>query len=239
MTALINPYWYAGPATDPYFANVVLLLHCDGTNGSTANLVDNSPAAHTVTQTGTSLTTGQFKFGTASLDNPAGGGTYASTPDSNDWNFAGGQFTVECWIRPTAAISGLQYPLAQWGGAGSRAWGLRLNGGAPGFLDFQYSNNLTGSLFVSGAYLPPTNTWTHLAADRDAGNTLRIYADGVVIGSGSAGVGIANSTTPLRIGSDLTGTNSFVGQIDDIRITKGVARYAGAFTPPTAPFPDS
>jgi hypothetical protein len=42
----------------------------------------------------------------------------------------------------------------------------------------------------------------------------------------------------LAIADLSTGTNTFFGQLDDLRITKGVARYAGAFTPPTAAFPN-
>lgn len=237
MTALINPYWYV-PANDPYFANVVLLLHCDGTNGSTANLVDNSPAAHTVGQTGTSLTTSNPKFGTASLLNNSSG-TSASSADSNDWNFGSGQFTVEAWVRPSAAISGIQTIVGQWGGSGIRAWAIRFNAASGGFLDFEYTTGGATAIFVSGAYAPAANTWVHIAADRDASNVLRVYADGVVLGSGAAAATFFNSTTSLWITNDSATVNRFVGQVDDIRITKGVARYAGAFTPPAAPYPDS
>jgi hypothetical protein len=48
-----------------------------------------------------------------------------------------------------------------------------------------------------------------------------------------------DSTRTLSIGNDGNLTRGFIGQIDEVRITKGVARYAGAFTPPTAAFPNS
>jgi len=47
-----------------------------------------------------------------------------------------------------------------------------------------------------------------------------------------------DSSRPLTIGNDGNLNRGFIGQLDDVRITKGVARYAGAFTPPTGPFLD-
>jgi hypothetical protein len=104
---------------------------------------------------------------------------------------------------------------------------------------FQYSTTGTDSPFVQGTLSPTVNGWTHLAVDRDASNVLRIYGDGVVIASGTVSATLFNSTRGLTIGNDESATRTFVGQIDEVRITKGVARYGGAFTPPSAPFLDS
>jgi len=238
MTALINPFWYA-VATDPYFASVVLLMHFDGANG-TNTFVDSSLYNHifSASASGITHTTAQQKFGSACLQNTLAG-AFAATSDSADWYFAAGQFTIEAWIRPTATVVNFPLIVAQFGSGGTQAWGVRFNGNAaPGFFDFMYSQNGSTLSFVSAAYLPAVNTWTHIAVDRDASNVLRIYADGVVLNSATVTATIFNSTNGLTIANDSLGASGFIGQIDDLRITKGVARYAGAFTPPTAAFPN-
>ena len=82
---------------------------------------------------------------------------------------------------------------------------------------------------------PTTGVWHHYAADRDAGGTLRIYIDGVVVASTSAPT-FANSIQPVNIGNDNGTGRTWPGYIDEVRVTKGIARYGGAFTPPSAPF---
>ena len=233
MSALINPFWY-GAAGDPSFANVVLLCHFDGTNGSTT-FVDSSGAARSVTATGSiSLTTAQQKFGTASLDAGAAS-SYAGAATSADWNFGTGPFTVEAWIRPTATISGFRAVVAQWNVAPNQAWFLGFNGTN---LTFVFTANGTTVIQYTATFSPTLNTWMHLAVDRDAGGALRVYTDGTQRMLQTPGA-IFASTLGLYIGNDGNLTRNFVGQIDEVRITKGIARYAGAFTAPTAPFPDS
>jgi len=212
----------------------VLLLHLDGTNGSTT-FPDNSASNHTFTTGGGSLTTTNPKFGTASLT--SAGSLYISSPDSADWFFGSGQFTVETWIYPTSAISGVRSVIAQFGGPASQlGWNLAFNGNT---LNFFYSTTGTDNPVVTGSYTPTLNTWVHIAADRDASNVLRVYAGGSVVASGTVSATFFDSNRILVVGNDGGVSRGFVGQIDEVRITKGLARYGGAFTPPSAPFPDS
>lgn len=223
------------PSTDPYFANVVLLCHFDGADQQTTT-VDSSSFHRTLTPTGSKLVTSAAKFGSSSMSQ--GVSAYTVVPDSADFDFGAGQFTVEAFVYSTATITDTRCIMGQWA-TSQLAWLFNFNGPA-GTLVFAYSTNGTSGLGVSGTYLPPLNQWVHLAADRDASNVLRIYADGVVIASGTAAATFFNSTSNLYLGNDGFATNrSFNGQIDELRITKGVARYAGAFSPPTAAFSDA
>jgi Concanavalin A-like lectin/glucanases superfamily len=83
----------------------------------------------------------------------------------------------------------------------------------------------------------------HVAVDKDATGKIRIYVDGVMYGSSTpANSAFFSSTAPLTIGAQSSsGLVDMDGWLDDVRITKGVARYAsdGGFTVPTSAFPRS
>jgi hypothetical protein len=84
-------------------------------------------------------------------------------------------------------------------------------------------------------------TWAHIAVTR-SDTILRFWLDGALVGVRGlpAALQVASTTGPLDVGtlySASSVTNSyFTGYIDDVRITKGVARYTANFTPPALPF---
>jgi hypothetical protein len=78
--------------------------------------------------------------------------------------------------------------------------------------------------------------WNHIAVVRSSG-TLNVYVGGL----GGTGASYASAITcpgVLRFGVDSTGGAGFIGYMDEIRVTPGVARYTADFTPPDAAFGD-
>ena len=60
-------------------------------------------------------------------------------------------------------------------------------------------------------------TWTHLATTYD-GTTLRVYVNGVQVGSLAATGTIASSTGQVTIGGNSVWGEYFAGAVDDVRI---------------------
>ena len=212
---------------DPY---TVLLIHGNGVDGS-ADFPDTTTLNHAITAVGNAqVDTAQKKFGTGSvlLD---GTGDWLSLADSDDWNFGSGDFTIDLWIKRNA--TGATYLFGQSNAtysATSRAWEINLT--ATGVIQ--------GRVWVAGANqeAPSPGSITndglfhHLALIR-YGNNLYLYLDGVSGGAKDiTGLTVQNSTNPLYIGS-LAGLTPVNGWLDEIRVSKGIARWTADFTPPT------
>jgi hypothetical protein len=82
------------------------------------------------------------------------------------------------------------------------------------------------------------NQWYHVAVTR-SGTTARLFIDGTQVASATDSSSLTNSL-PLSIGTQFsTSTNYLNGYVDELRITKGVARYISNFSVATVPFPNS
>ena len=232
--AFPDPVLVAPPAPpgDQYAENVTLLLHMDGANGSTT-FTDNSYLQNTVTaEGGAVISTAQSKWGGASAYFDGVAGTRASVADSNPTAFEfDGDFTIEAWVYPTA--SNLTREIVGRNSDVQDAWVLRIADGALQFYSGQ------GSQLFATAGTIELNQWTHVAVSR-SGTSLRLFVAGIQAGSTFTLSGpVFGGTGAFFIGG---GTYPgfewpFAGHIDDLRITKGVARYTANFTPPTVPFP--
>lgn len=227
---------------DPNFLNVSLLLHGDGTNGSTT-ITDSSPTPKTVTAVGNvQISTAQSKFGGASVYFD-GTGDYLTLPNTTEFNFASGPFTFECWILTTQTKANAAiYTRAPSGyAAGSIVFSINdplASAGNVSVFMAEYSTTLP--ILLTSGVVVNDGSWHHLAWTRDATNNHYLFVDGVQRASRlNAIVNVVGTSIVPRIGSDPNNANrNWDGYIDDLRITKGVARYNANFTPPTAPFPD-
>ena len=219
------------------FNKVSLLLPFDGSDTATSTS-DESDNSHTITFAGTAqLDTAQNKFGTASLLLD-GDSDYIQVADHDSFDFDAENFTVECWIR--FAALGNNTIFSHWanGTASSMSYYLTYFNGS-GIL--RLGHYLSGNADTSYSWSPSTGTWYHIALER-SGTTIKVYIDGTsVISVAASTTALRDSEDPFRVGvfnDASTGSPTldwyFNGHIDDLRITKGLARYGTNFTPPTS-----
>jgi len=218
----------APEATDPYFSSVSLLLHFDG------SFADSSSNAITVSAAGDAeISTAQSKFGTASAYFD-GDGDYMLSATSSSLEISSGDFTIEFWIRFGSDNSGQQV-LSMYGNGSPN---LALYVTSTGRLDYYMASTAPWNV-ASGELIGnfSNSTWHHVALVRD-GDDFTGYLDGVAGDTVTSGDSLVSGDV-VQVGRSPDGGAYFVGHIDDLRITKGIARYTAAFTPPTAPFPNS
>ena len=177
-------------------------------------------------QGGAKLSTAQKKFGTASL--ALNGSTdYVTAATTPDFDFGTGAFTLEAWVYNTAQ-----------GATNQIIFDFRTTN--PEFTPTFYINATTatlrlavnGNVVIESATAIPLNTWTHVALAK-TGTSTKMFINGT-----QAGLTYTDNNTyvqgPLTLGARYDGTTPFAGYIDDVRISKGVARYTSNFTAPTA-----
>jgi YD repeat-containing protein len=223
-------------SSDSDFDSVSLLLHGDGADNSTV-VTDSSPSPKSVVTAGNArISTAQSKFGGASIYFD-GAGDFLSIPQSSGWEFGSGAFTVEAWVhhlaRPTTAW---QQVVGNIDDAGTGGW--RILVGVTGQVHFSwYDPSGTAQGISTANNVIPLNQWSHIAVST-GGGMATIFINGVSQAVFS-NPGIDTSTKPLLIGSTNTTVWFWNGYLDDIRISKGVARYTANFTPPAQVFPNS
>ena len=210
-----------------------LVLHCDGTDGSTS-FPDASQFSHVVTATSAEVDTAQSKFGGASGLFSGGSTSRLTILDSDDWHFGSGKFTIDFWVR-FSSLSGTQALVTQWGGNNLSFYIAKTNGQV---LTLSYSTNGSNSFTLNSSFVGfAINTWFHIAIVRD-GTDIKFFVDGVAEGVSNIGsVSFNNSTRPLNISTFGDGGGQAInGWTDEVRISKGIARWTSGFTPPTAPY---
>ncbi len=219
-----GPVETEGDGGDPHWDSVVALLHFDGDfSDETGRIWTPYGGAAIDTEVAVFGSSGVFPSGTSRI----------STPSHEDFDFGSEDFTIEAFVYPSSLSSPDQYILAR----GDTSW--------PFVLRYNPSNiaalveTTSGSRFVT-TFDASLGVFSHIALVR-RGNLLRIFVNGASHGSWVTDIGSASlkaSSQPLHVGGLPGGQGLRGGRIDDLRITKGVARYTENFDPPTAPFPN-
>lgn len=229
-----TPYLYKASALSPLdanFADVVLLMHMDGSNdGATFTDV----TGKTVTRVGAVTKTGVKQFGTASAYFD-GTDDYLTLADNDALDFGTGDFTVECWVYANKSSQTNSFPrlLAKGNFGTTGGWNLvYIKSTGEIYFDI-YTPTAVG--FLVGTLTD--DVWTHVAACR-SGSTVYTWLNGSAGASSSNSTNLTNASA-LAIGAEPAATGDFLGYIDDVRLTKGVARYTSTFTAPSAAFPDN
>jgi len=220
-------------------ANTSLL--CNFTN---AAVVDNSQLNNLETAGNVQINTTITKFGTGSMYFD-GVSNYLRIPYNQSLNFGKGDFTIEFWLYPTSNAASESYIMTAGpagAGAVNRGWRLSSNIGTTSGIYFAPLG--AGNEIKLGNY-PSSNSWHHVAIVR-SNTTITGYVDGVALGT-TINVG-ANTITDITTGdfsyvgalhnTGGVGRLFYTGYLDDLRITKGIARYSNTFTIPTTVFPD-
>ena len=205
------------------------LVHFDDGNGATT-ITDETGKSWTV-RGNTVMTSSSPKFG-ASCVQFDGDQDDAYTAADAEFDFGAGDFSVEAWVKRNGD-TGLSEVIVSV----ENSWILGINA-ADKLIWVSYSPGYTGTNLTSSSSITADSTWHHVAVDR-AGNDWKMYIDGSVEDSETrSGVDFNDVGNPLGIGAIQSAptNNEYIGFMDELRVSKGIARWQGAFTPPGAPY---
>lgn len=212
----------------------MFLLHADGTQGS-AVFVDSARTAnapHTITTVGTVyIDTLNVKYGTGSANFTDPDSDRLTAAASNDWKFGTGDFCAEGNMtlgETTGRVTVLDI--------GSAATGLKISFDKVGPVYRTMAVSFMGTEYTRDVSIP-MNTWTEWAVTRYSG-TIRLFINGQIQGETIVNAGNMQTILGIAIGASVAGTEYMTGNVDEVRISKGAARYASNFTPwgPFSPY---
>ena len=234
-------------AADPNWADVSLLLRMDGSNGSTT-FIDSSSNNYTISRSGNiQIKTNASVFGGSSCYSD-GSSDYLALSNAA-LNFGTDDFTIEFYIK--LETNSVSYPYIMSSSAYNSGGGFYITCQGPatgwggiGTINFNGATGSNGAALSSGSVGVRDNNWHHIAFVR-SGALHYCFVDGQLAGQTSApsanytGYGAAIFTSYYSAGGGLSIESSDKGWMDQLRITKGVARYTSNFTPSTVPAPGS
>jgi hypothetical protein len=203
------------------------------TNFTNGAIIDNTAKNDLETVGNASISTAQSKFGGSSMYFDGSGDwlLYPATPSAN---FGTGDLTIEGWIYLNTTASNFYVYCSSI-----------VNFSSPHFTFLYDSTNGLRVYAHAGSQVVQqgstsgwsTGTWYHVAFVR-YGGTVTLYRNGISIATatGWSSVSLGNATSTQVVGGSVVDNISSNGYMQDVRITRGIARYTTNFTPPTTAF---
>jgi len=209
---------------DPYFKHTTLLLSSE--TSVTPFISDASTNSLPVVIQGDTKPTKFTPYSEGYYSNLFDGtGDYLTIPSNSAFAFGTGDFTVECWVYLSVAVTSGEYSMLDCASAGQFGVSIQsttIRATVTTLTSYTFTQTLTASV------------WYHIAFCR-VGTTLTCYVNGISIGTNTVSNSFTSPNT-LNIGRNAGANNSFVnGYISNLRILKGTAVYTTTFTPPTSP----
>ncbi|MFH0840401.1 MAG: LamG domain-containing protein [bacterium] len=216
-----------------------LLLHFDGTDNGVV-FTDSSPVGRAVSRINAVTKTGTKYFGTASgyFD---GNGDYLTSIDHADWDIYGEDFTVDFWINFTRPANNY-FQVFKHANTSSPWYGHSVT--------YENRDSQSATAWYRRMYMQVTNSngvfrtysltdpsgagWTHIAVTKQ-GTNYKIYVNGTLENT------VEDTGNPDNAGALYIGTNAgtagfFHGYLDELRFSKGIARWTTNFAPPTSAY---
>ena len=208
-----------------------IYIRGEGTDDS-SSITEQGPTGHTLTVTGAKYeNTVSLDWNTTSIlfDGSDDVITVASHPDLTLGQAA---FTVEAWVYPDDRSGDMGIFGTCNTGVGRK--GIRLyHKNSTGLLQLYASTTDSSNDIVDGLTSSVALTeaaWNHVAVTR-VGNSFMIYVNGKMSAQKTAG-GVIPENGAFHIGKPgSVGTDVFDGYMAEFRLTKGMTRYTGNFTP--------
>lgn len=204
-----------------------LLLHLNN------DVIDSETTPKTVSNSGVTFDNSIYKFGYSGVFNGSG---YLTVPASSDWGFGTGDFTIDFWVyfNNTNQYACMISPYD----SGSSRFNIDI--GSTNSLNFKASDSGT----VIADFKTPNNSittgqWYHVAYVRNGANHY-IFINGIsqsltYLTTPNISTNYPTVSNVLYIGRQQYGYN-FNGYMDELRISKGTARWTNNFTPESSEY---
>ncbi len=220
---------FSNVSITPQAGNFLAIAELSAFTDSGTNAITST---NTTLLDGTGTTNAQFQI---QAMNFSGSNSYLTIPNSVDFRFGTGDFTIECflYIRPKGNASPYIFT---FGSQASATFSLRFDTSGTSYIN-RPALNLGGTTYIDSfindySYLD--NSWHHIAVCRGSG-TLRVFLDGIARITVVTSYNFVDSVNSLTIGTDPILTSGYFlnGYITSFRWITGTALYTNDFYPPT------